>query len=166
MNAERNSQEDFSAFLQRSNKSRDGPHTDQTSEMRRSLLSEDTTVNNSSISTNQPLPTQKVWYQATESSPGPQSASASKSNILTWIRREWLLEILACCLSLVYLVAIMITLAIHDGRPLPQWPFGISVNALVSVFAVILKGSMMLPVSEGDSANVWLSREFLSSYSH
>lgn len=162
MSAERNSQEDFSAFIQRSfenNDPRDGSRTDQASEMRRSLLSEDTTANDSSISTNQPLPTQKVWCQATESSPGPQSASASKSNILTWIWREWLLEILACCLSLVPLVAIVITLAIHDGRFLPQWPFGISVNALVSVFAVILKGSMMLPVSEGESANACLCRD-------
>lgn len=86
-----------------------------------------------------------------ESNPDPQHGIA-KESIFSWLLNKWIVEILACLLAIVALVAIVITLAIHDGRPLPEWPFGISVNALVSVFAVILKGSMMLPVGEG-----WMS---------
>lgn len=77
-----------------------------------------------------------------------QKLPASTKNIFIKVWNEWMIEILACGLAMLALIAIVTTLEIHNGRPLPQWPFGISVNALVSVFAVILKASMMLPVSE------------------
>lgn len=63
---------------------------------------------------------------------------------------RWLTEILAYFVSLIALAAIIITLATHDGHPLPDWPFRISINALISVFAVILKATMMIPVAEGE----------------
>ncbi|KAH0287863.1 hypothetical protein KCU62_g5567, partial [Aureobasidium sp. EXF-3399] len=81
--------------------------------------------------------------------------SASTRNIFTQVWNKWKIEILACGLALLALFAIVMTLIVHDGRPLPQWPFRISVNALVSVFAVILKASMMLPVSESISQLKW-----------
>jgi hypothetical protein len=63
--------------------------------------------------------------------------------------KGWLIEILALALALVALTAIIITLALHNGSPLPKWPFQISINALISVFGVILKGTMLVPVAEG-----------------
>lgn len=38
------------------------------------------------------------------------------------IFRNWWLELLAMCLVLAALIAITVTLATHQGRPLPQWP--------------------------------------------
>jgi hypothetical protein len=64
-------------------------------------------------------------------------------------QKGWPTEILAFTLALVSLIAIVITLVVHNGDTLPNWPFQISLNALVSVFGVILKGTMMIPVTEG-----------------
>jgi hypothetical protein len=63
--------------------------------------------------------------------------------------KPWWIEIIACVLILLAIIAIVLTLAIHQNQPLPNWPFGISVNSLVSVFVVILKGGMLLILSEG-----------------
>jgi Protein of unknown function (DUF3176) len=70
------------------------------------------------------------------------------SSFLSLVYSRWLIELLASLVALLALAAIIITLVTHDGRPLPEWPFGISINALVSIFAVILKGTMMVPVAE------------------
>jgi Protein of unknown function (DUF3176) len=78
----------------------------------------------------------------------PESLS-SKPNSDTLIRKIWLTEILAAILALVAMAAIMITLGTHNGRPLPDWPYQISINALVSIFSVIFKGAMMVPIAEG-----------------
>jgi len=63
--------------------------------------------------------------------------------------KPWWTEIIACVFVLLAIFAIVLTLVIHQNQPLPNWPFGISVNSLVSVFAVILKGGMLLILSEG-----------------
>ena len=61
----------------------------------------------------------------------------------------WLLEILSSCLAVVALMAIIVTLAVHNKRPLPQWPHAISINALIAVFTAIFKGCLLMPVAEG-----------------
>lgn len=61
----------------------------------------------------------------------------------------WLWEVLGCLTALVALLAIIITLNAHNNRPLPNWPFSITINSLVSVLATIMKASMMGPVSQG-----------------
>ena len=71
--------------------------------------------------------------------------------------KPWWTEIIACVLVLLAIIAIVLTLAIHQNQPLPNWPFGISVNSLVSVFAVILKGGMLLILSEGSPPKYYLA---------
>ena len=84
----------------------------------------------------------------------PQSkdahGSAPSPGFLSLLYTRWLVELLACVLAVLALAAIVITLGTHDGRPLPNWPFDISVNALVSIFAVIFKGAILVPVAEGN----------------
>jgi hypothetical protein len=70
--------------------------------------------------------------------------------------KPWWMEIIACAFVLLALVAIVLTLAIHQNQPLPDWPFGISVNSVVSVFVVILKGGMLLILGEGSPPNITL----------
>lgn len=76
-------------------------------------------------------------------------ASVCRFSFFSFIWTQWLYEILACITAMLALVAIIVTLGTHDGRTLPNWPCRISVNALVSVFGVILKGLMLVPVAEG-----------------
>lgn len=53
----------------------------------------------------------------------------------------WKYESAACLLVLATPVVIFATLYPHNGQPLPQWPFGVSINSLLSVYALVLKAS-------------------------
>ncbi|KAH0172827.1 hypothetical protein KCU67_g1555, partial [Aureobasidium melanogenum] len=155
--AETHSDEDFSTFLDRSfavDGAMSSPHNEHYCGAHRRLLSNTSTILSGSTDVDQSQATDEVSAKVELLSPSLGRMSPRK-NIYTWVWDEWLFEILACTLSLLALVAIVITLAVHDGRPLPEWPFNISVNALVSVFGVILKTSMMLPVSESISQLKW-----------
>ena len=51
----------------------------------------------------------------------------------------WLWEIAGIILSLVVTAAIIIILAMYDGQPLPNWPYHITLNAMLSVLSTIAK---------------------------
>ena len=61
----------------------------------------------------------------------------------------WLIEISSFFLATLALAAIFITLAVHSGRPMPQWPKVISINSLIAIFTAVLKAALMMPVAEG-----------------
>lgn len=61
----------------------------------------------------------------------------------------WLLEIASCLLACLSFFAIISTLAVHEGRPLPEWPDLISINSLIAIFNTVLKGCLVMPVAEG-----------------
>ena len=71
------------------------------------------------------------------------------------IFKSWWIEIGACVLSLVALIAIVGTLQPHQGKPLPQWPYQISVNTLISIYAVVLKVTILLVTAEGLGQLKW-----------
>lgn len=50
---------------------------------------------------------------------------------------------------IVMLGTIVTTLQIHNRTPLADWPYPISINALVSLQGVVLKALMILVVSQG-----------------
>ncbi|KAF7515906.1 hypothetical protein PCG10_002689 [Penicillium crustosum] len=68
---------------------------------------------------------------------------------------NWILEVLSCVLSLGFLVAIIVVLASYDGKPIPDWPCGITLNALVSVLSTFMKAAMAFAVTEGLSQLKW-----------
>ena len=63
--------------------------------------------------------------------------------------RHWWLEIGACFLFLISLIAIIVTLYPYQGKPLPQWPYQISINSVISVYVVVLKASIVFVIAEG-----------------
>ncbi|MCJ1470976.1 hypothetical protein MMC07_009624 [Pseudocyphellaria aurata] len=67
----------------------------------------------------------------------------------------WAMEILSLVIAILSLAAIYITLAIHSNRPLPQWPKAISINSLISIFTVVLKATLLMPVAEGIGQLKW-----------
>lgn len=69
--------------------------------------------------------------------------------------RTWFLEILNSFLLLVAISAIVVTLYIHDGQPLPQWPFDITINAMLSTYAVVLKASMAFILTSCIGQSQW-----------
>lgn len=70
--------------------------------------------------------------------------------------RIWLVELTSLILAFIAFAAIIITLILHQNRPLPKWPSLISINTLISIFTAIMKASMLLPIAEGVSQLKWL----------
>lgn len=66
----------------------------------------------------------------------------------------WVWELLSLLLAAIAFAAIVITLAIYQGRPLPQWPHQISINTLIAIFTAVLKAALLVPVGEGKFARV------------
>lgn len=87
------------------------------------------------------------------SSPGPQStnviAQAVHKRGHAHFIKNWWMEITACLIFVVALLAIVVTLRPHQDEPLPQWPYHISVNTLISIYVVILKGAVLLVIANG-----------------
>ena len=69
--------------------------------------------------------------------------------------KPWWLEIGACILFLVFLGALTATLHPHQGKPLPDWPYHLSVNNLISIYVVVLKSTMLLVTTEGLAQLKW-----------
>ena len=72
------------------------------------------------------------------------------------IGRFWLWEILSCIFSLVCMGAVIGVLAYEDGKPLDQWGFRVTPNAVVSFIAALAKSSFLLVISETISQMKWL----------
>lgn len=85
----------------------------------------------------------------------PNEASHQATNAALRIRRRahylknWWLGIGACFLFISAMIAIVVTLLPHQGKPSPQWPYHISVNSLISIYVVILKATVLLVTAEG-----------------
>ncbi|KAI3329504.1 hypothetical protein F4824DRAFT_506083 [Ustulina deusta] len=45
----------------------------------------------------------------------------------------WALEVFWCVVAIAFLVGISVFLAVHQDVPRPQWPYGISINTIVSL---------------------------------
>lgn len=67
----------------------------------------------------------------------------------------WIWELLSLVLCMSCIGAIIIILLDHDGKQLPGWNYGITINGLISVLAGIAKASMILPVAESISQLKW-----------
>jgi Protein of unknown function (DUF3176) len=67
----------------------------------------------------------------------------------------WWLELSSCALFVAALAAVVITIYPYEGRPLPQWPYHLTINSLISVYIVILKAAMLLVAAEGLSQLKW-----------
>jgi hypothetical protein len=76
----------------------------------------------------------------------------SKFNFST----SWLLEILSWLLALCLFAAIVGILFAFDGNAKPQWKFGITLGALVSIFATLGASVLMLPVESAMGQLKWM----------
>lgn len=82
--------------------------------------------------------------------------SRLSSWIEEWITNWWGVELMFWLFAALSIIAILITLAVHNGRPLPDWPLGITINAVISILATMGQMSMMNPVTECISQLKWL----------
>lgn len=68
----------------------------------------------------------------------PKSSLPSRACI--WSSWKW--ESATCFLILAIPIIIFGTLYPHSGQPLPQWPFRVSINSLLSIYALVLKAAI------------------------
>ena len=67
----------------------------------------------------------------------------------------WIKEISATLISILSLLCIVLVLRFHEGRPLPDWPFSITINSLVSIFSTIMGMTILVPLEECISQAKW-----------
>ncbi|KAI1339996.1 hypothetical protein F5Y15DRAFT_60978 [Xylariaceae sp. FL0016] len=84
----------------------------------------------------------------------------NNSTFWEWAQ-HWTWELTAFFLVVVALLAIVATLHPHEGRPTPQWPFKITINALLSVYAMVFKSALLFAVASciGQLQWSWFSSE-------
>ncbi|TDZ14500.1 hypothetical protein Cob_v012658 [Colletotrichum orbiculare MAFF 240422] len=73
-----------------------------------------------------------------------------------WCSENWVFEISSLFISAVCLAGIIITLVLHGNRPLPQWPFGIKINALISALATVSRSALVVAISAAISQRQWV----------
>ena len=69
----------------------------------------------------------------------PLEHHQSRRKTQSWLHDWWLLEVTGIALSLGATVAIIVILAYYNKRPLPNWKYGITLNAMLSVLSTIFK---------------------------
>lgn len=70
--------------------------------------------------------------------------------------RWWLWELLGITTCVACLLGVTITLRVFDGKPLPDIPFGISLNTIASLLGTGIKTTLLLVVSSALSQLKWL----------
>ncbi|KAK7918398.1 hypothetical protein PG985_010272 [Apiospora marii] len=97
------------------------------------------------------IPKNTATGSSTPSKGGARTRRLERTN-----EKYWLTESGSCAVALGALAALVGILVQHDGQPLPDWKYGITLNALVSVLSSVLKAAAVLPLAGGISQAKWL----------
>lgn len=84
----------------------------------------------------------------------------------SWYWKNWKYESTACILVLSGPLVIFGTLYHYDGQPSPKWPFNVSINSLLSVYALVLKASIAIILTSciGQLQWKWFAMDSRSLY--
>jgi hypothetical protein len=72
-----------------------------------------------------------------------------------WFVEWWLLEILSWCFSAICMIIIAVVLYKQDGKTMPKWRMGITINAFISIFSGFAKSALLLPTAEALGQLKW-----------
>ena len=67
----------------------------------------------------------------------------------------WWFEIVCCLPAIGALFGVAVTIGFRQRRPLPEWPYSLTVNSVISIFILILKTAAALVLSAGVSQLKW-----------
>ncbi|KAB8207581.1 hypothetical protein BDV34DRAFT_67357 [Aspergillus parasiticus] len=68
----------------------------------------------------------------------------------------WVWEVLFCVGSLIALVAVIVVLRIYDGSPLPEWPYGITINSVLSWITQVFTSCIVGVAAPCVSQSKWI----------
>ncbi|KAK8071518.1 hypothetical protein PG996_004866 [Apiospora saccharicola] len=69
--------------------------------------------------------------------------------------KQWWVEVVGCVLMVAMLATMVGILSPNNGKPLPDWPFHISINAVISTLSTVLKACAAFILAEGTSHSKW-----------
>lgn len=84
-------------------------------------------------------PESQLKCEEVESSAVLHTSKICSRTCVSWSWASWEWEFAACLLVLATPIIIFATLYPHSGQPLPQWPFKVSINSLLSVYGLGFK---------------------------
>jgi hypothetical protein len=87
--------------------------------------------------------------------PHPRLVVKIRELLTKYIIEWWLIEILSWLFSAVCFCTIIGVLFFYDGRALPQWPLGLTLNGFISVFSGFAKSALLLPTCEAVGQLKW-----------
>lgn len=82
---------------------------------------------------------------------GPVKSYSSKIN------DYWVWEVVSCIGSVIALAAVIGVLLEYNGKALPDWPYGITINSVLSWITQFLTTCMVAAVASGISQYKWLN---------
>ena len=89
----------------------------------------------------------------------PEERLGSYSHWKSWIRRVstrlWVWEFASLLMSTLCVGAILAIMVIYNNRPIPDWSYGLTMNGVISILAVVSKSSLILPLAEALSQLKW-----------
>ncbi|KAK8110259.1 uncharacterized protein PG998_006716 [Apiospora kogelbergensis] len=82
-------------------------------------------------------------------------------NFSYWATEMWFYDFCAWLISCYCFAGIVITLMVHRDQPIPEWPFNITINALVSALSTVMGSALLVPVSNaiGQSKWSWIQKD-------
>ena len=89
----------------------------------------------------------KVRNTSELSHEGKQASNKSELTISVKGEQLWLWEILACVFSFICMCAVIGILTYEDGKPIDQWTFRITPNAIVSFVATLAKSAFLMVIA-------------------
>lgn len=80
----------------------------------------------------------------------------TRSPFLSFMNNYWVWEVISCIGSLVALICIIGVLLNYDGKPIPNWPYGITINSVLSWITQVFSALMLGTVAACLSQNAWI----------
>jgi len=84
------------------------------------------------------------------------NCATTKNPLQHLLIRYWGWEILAYATSFIALVALIVVLQTYNGKGIPDWPFGITINSVLSWITQILNACMLAVLGACISQSKWI----------
>ncbi|KAJ6072365.1 hypothetical protein N7467_010450 [Penicillium canescens] len=86
-----------------------------------------------------------------------KSPDFPKISFQSKVNEKWVFEIACCVGMLATLASIIGFLLVYDGKAIPDWPYGITVNTVLSLLSVVLNACLISAVGGCISQWKWIS---------
>jgi hypothetical protein len=94
-----------------------------------------------------------------------QNGTRRSSTLGRLFRKGWTAEICSCIFALLSLLGLVATLLAHQNKPMPEWPQIVSINSIISLFALLMRAGVGTVLTEGvfatlstNMADPWANR--------